>query len=249
MKIDPSLYGDRIADIYDEELARLPQHFDPADCVQFLSEFAGDGGRVLELGVGTGRVALPLAAQGLSVTGIDVSDEMLRKLREKPGADRMTIVQGSFVELARQFAPAAFDLVYAVVDTFLQLQTRDEQRQALAGVCEVLRPNGVFVVDAWVPSPARFTGANLIGVWRITPDEVVFEVAQHGGADRTVLTQQVILTNGSVRLNPMIHLETYPDELDSLAELTGLKLVERWGGWRREPFTPYAQRHISVYQR
>lgn len=247
MEYDPALYGDRIADIYDEELALLPEHFDPGDCVAFLAEIVEDG-EALELGVGTGRVAIPLASTGARVTGIDASEAMLDRLRAKDPMGAVGVVLGDFSELGSHFEGRTFHLVYAVANTFAQIRTREQQRACLDDARRFMTSDGTLVIDAWVPNPTRFTANQYIGIWRVTVDEVVLEVSRYNPFERTILMQQVIIRNRSVRVNPSIQLETYPDELDKLAEVAGFALSERLGGWRGEPFGPGLSRHISVYK-
>ncbi|HEY2368700.1 MAG TPA: class I SAM-dependent methyltransferase, partial [Polyangiaceae bacterium] len=147
-------YGDAIADIYDD------MHGIPADeAVALVAELARDGGRVLELGVGTGRVAIPLAARGLEVVGVDLSDAMIDRLRQKPGADRVRIVKDDFTTAN---AGSDFSVAFVAFNTFFAIASREKQKRCFATVARQLRARGTFVLECFVPDPARFTGGQAL---------------------------------------------------------------------------------------
>jgi SAM-dependent methyltransferase len=238
-------YGDRIADIYDvrylESLAE-----DTAAAVAFLQELAGDG-PALELGVGTGRVALPLADAGLDVHGIDTSEEMVAKLRSKPGGDRIHTTIGSFADFSLE---TRFPLVYVVFNTFFSLLTQDEQVASFAAVARHLTPGGVFVMQAFVPDVTRFEGnQQRVAVESVGVDEITLEMSSHDAVAQRTDSQYVLLRQGDVRLFPVRIRYAYVSELDLMARLAGLRLRERWSNWTREPFPSADWSHVSVWDR
>ena len=236
-------YGERIAADYD---ARLPGRLDTAACVELLAALAG-GGPVLELGVGTGRVALPLAARGLQVDGIDASAAMVARLKAKPGGAGVRVVVGDFAAVP---APgAAYRLVYVVFNTLFCLLAQDDQARCFAAVADRLAGDGVFVVEAFVPDPARLAKRQDVTVERIEPDRVELSAVRYDPLAQRIDAQHVTLTPGGVHLAPVALRYAWPAELDLLARLAGLRLRDRWGGWRREPLDADSGQHVSVYER
>ncbi|MEW6154436.1 MAG: class I SAM-dependent methyltransferase [Actinomycetota bacterium] len=219
----------------------------PAVASALAALVPGAGRRVLELGVGTGRLALPLAERGFEVTGIDSSEAMVARLLAKPGGDRLGLVIGDFGDVAK-LVHGQFDLVFVAFNTLFELADQQAQVACFAGVAERLGPGGVFVVEAVAPDLTRL-------------DQTVTAVA--AGADRTVLqatrhdpaTQQVtgadvsFAPDGAVSVSPWSIRYASVAELDLMARLAGLRLVERWGGWHRQPFTAASAVHVSVYGR
>jgi SAM-dependent methyltransferase len=234
----PQTYGERAADLYDEWHRDLPGL---DDCVERLAELAGPG-PVLELGIGTGRVALPLVQRGLEVHGIDSSPAMLAKLRAKPGGDRVRTVVGDMAEVA---VAASYSLVFAVFNTLFALMSQDEQVRCFANVAGRLADGGVFVVEAFVPDPG---GGQAVRPLRVTVDSVLFAVSRQDPVAQRIDAQQVLLGPRGVQLVPGVLRYAWPAELDLMARLAGLRLRERWGGWRREPFTADSPTHVSVYE-
>jgi SAM-dependent methyltransferase len=237
----PETYGDRIADIYDAVMADLP---DPRDCVDRLAELAGPG-PALELGIGTGRVALPLAARGVPVHGIDASAAMVERLRAKPGGDAIEVTIGDFAGVPVE---GTYPLVYVVFNTFFVLLTQDDQVRCFAAVAERLAPGGVFVLTGFVPDPTLHPGGQSVRATQVGLDDVRLDVARHDPVAQRVDFQHVLLTGDGVRLLPGALRYAWPTELDLMARLAGLRLRERWGGWRREPFGADSDLHVSVYE-
>jgi SAM-dependent methyltransferase len=235
-----SSYGERIAERYDRDLANLGAE----DAVAVLGDLAGKG-PVLELGIGTGRVALPLAASGLEVHGIDASPAMVAKLRAKPGGGAITISIGNFGPLA---VDGAFSLIFVVFNTFFALLSQAEQAECFRRVAEHLHPGGRFVVEAFVPDPTLFERGQRVGVGRITLDQVELVVTRHDRARQTVTSQEIHLSTDRVEFVPVVLRYAYPAELDLMARLAGLSLESRWGGWQRQPFTSESSSHVSVYR-
>ncbi|HTG85460.1 MAG TPA: class I SAM-dependent methyltransferase [Pyrinomonadaceae bacterium] len=232
-------YGEHVAGVYDDWYT----DFDP-NAIDTLAELA-QGGRALELGIGTGRFALPLSAKGVEVHGIDAAQSMIGRLRAKPGADRITITQGSFADVAVE---GEFAIVYIVFNTFFALLSQEEQVRCFRNVAAHLNPDGCFVIEAFVPDLSRFTGDQVNWATKVTADEVQLDVGQHNAATQRVISQKVVLTDGSVKLYPVQIRYVWPSELDLMAQLAGLRLRERWANWKREPFSSDSKQHISIYQ-
>jgi SAM-dependent methyltransferase len=237
-------YGDRIAEIYD---ARYAAKFadETAATVAFLRELSGEG-PALELGIGTGRVGIPLAETGVEVHGIDASAAMVEKLREKPGGDRIRVTIGNFADFS---LPARFRVVYVVFNTFFGLSTQREQVSCFRAVARHLTADGVFVMQAFVPDVTRFDAHNQrVSMETITADDVTIEVSSHDPFDQRVETAIVTLAEGGTRIYPVNLRYAYPSELDLMAQLAGLALRERWGGWDRSPYPSSAWSHVSVWE-
>ena len=232
-------YGERVAGVYDEWYSDYNNH-----AIDALAELAS-GGRALELGIGTGRFALPLSAKGVEVHGIDAAPSMIERLRAKPGADQITVTQGSFADVSVE---GDFALVYIVFNTFFALSSQDEQVRCFRNVAAHLSRDGCFVIEAFVPDLNRFTGGQVNWATKVTADEVQLDVGQHNPATQQVISQKVVITDGSVRLYPVQIRYAWPSELDLMAQLAGLRLRERWSSWQREPFSSKSTKHISVYE-
>jgi SAM-dependent methyltransferase len=231
-------YGDQIADVYD----RYYGSYEPAAIVA-LKQLAG-GGRALELGIGTGRVALPLREAGVAVSGIDASEAMVRQLRSKPDGSAIPVVIGDFadVEVDGQFA-----LIFVVFNTFFNLLSQADQVRCLRNVAAHLAPNGVFVLEAFVPDLGRFRCGQDVRLITQTESEVRFDVSQVDFVSQLVTATHVTLSAGGPRFCPVKLRYAWPSELDLMAQLAGLGLKERWSGWDQKPFTNASGSHISVY--
>jgi SAM-dependent methyltransferase len=239
---DSATYGDRIADIYDS-YSELPA--DTEEAVDFLAGLAGSG-PVLELGVGTGRIALPLQERGVEVHGIDSSERMVERLRAKPGGERMSVAIGDFAEVD---VDGAFALVFVVFNTFFALPDQEAQVRCFQRVAAHLRPGGAFVIEAFVPDLARFSGGQNLSARQLSEDRVQLDVSILDPVEQRVRAQHVFLDERGVRLYPVQIRFAWPSELDLMARLAGLQLADRWSGWRREPFTATSRRHVSIYRR
>jgi len=234
-------YGDRIADVYDALMTVLP---DPADCADRLAELAGQG-PALELGIGTGRVALPLASRGVEVHGIDASEAMVERLRAKPGGDAITVTFGDFADVPVE---GSYPLVYVVFNTFFSLLTQEDQVRCFAAVAGHLALGGAFVVTGFVPDQTLHPGGQSVRTVQLGLDQVRLDAALHDPVAQRVDFQHVVLSGGGIRLYPGAVRYAWPSELDLMARLAGLRLRERWGGWRREPFDRASGGHVSVYE-
>ncbi len=237
----PSTYGDHIADVYD---AWFHPPSDPAAAIDFLAELVGSG-PALELAIGTGRIALPLATRGVEIQGIDASAAMVAKLREKPGGTDILVTMGDFADVPVE---GRFQLVFVVFNTLFALLTQDDQRRCLRNVADHLTDDGVFVVEAFVPDIARFDRGQRVDARRVEVGRAILEVSRHDAGNQRVSSQLVVLEETGLRIFPVELRYVWPSELDLMAELAGLRLRERWGDWNRERFTGDGK-HVSVYER
>ena len=237
---DPAFYGDRWAGSYDEQHAAR----DPEPAAGFLAELAA-GGRALELAIGTGRVALPLAARGIAVEGIDASAAMVARLRAKPGGQAIPVTIGDMAEVP---ASGPFRLVYLVFNSLFGLLSQARQADCFRGVARVLEPGGAFVTECFVPDLSRWDGGQRVGVRAISEDSAIIEVSVHDAVEQRISTQIVTLDGQGVQLRPVAIRYSWPAELDLIAGLAGLRLDQRYGGWDKQSFGSGSREHISVYR-
>ena len=233
-------YGERVAGVYDEWYTDVDPH-----AIDRLAELAGNG-RALELGIGTGRIALPLAARNVNVSGIDAALSMIDRLKSKSGSDRLKVLLGNFADVSIE---GEFQLVYVVFNTFFALGSQDEQVRCFRNVAAHLTPNGCFVIEAFVPNLNRFTGGQVNWATKVTEERVELDTGQHDAASQRVISQKVVITDGNVRLYPVQIRYAWPSELDLMAQLAGLRLRERWSNWQRAPFESESGKHISIYEK
>jgi len=231
-----------VAADYDE----VSRRGDEADTVACLARLAG-GGPVLELAVGTGRLALPLAATGLRVDGIDLSADMVARLRSKPGGEDLTVVIGDFADVP---VAGRYRLVYLVFNTIFNLLTQDEQVRCFENVAGHLTDDGLFLVEALVPAYLyRLRGNQHVDAEAVEVDHVRLDVGRHDPVTQTLDECHVTLSADGIRLNPIVTRYAWPSELDLMARIAGMRLRHRWGGWNGEAFTADSARHVSVYGR
>ena len=239
---DSTSYGDGFADVYDEWYAEVT---DVSATVARMVELAGTGGRVLELGVGTGRLAAPMSNAGLSVVGIDTSAAMLARISEHPGGDDVVAIHGDMV---RDLPDANFDACLVAYNTLFNLLDIAEQHRCFEAVAERLRPGGSFVVEAIVPDPTAPAGGN-VSVRSIAADRVVLSVSDHQPHDQRTSGQFVELTEaGGVRLRPWAIRWATPDELDRMASAAGFTLIDRHADMAGTRYDDDADHHVSVYR-
>jgi|CZKT01.1.fsa_nt_gi SAM-dependent methyltransferase len=238
---DPSFYGNRWAGVYDEHHADL----DPAAAAEFLAGLAG-GGRVLELAIGTGRVALPLAGRGIAVEGVDASAAMVERLRAKPGGASIPVTIGDMAEVP---VSGPFTLVYLVFNTLFGLLTQARQAGCFRNVAQALGPDGVFVIECFVPDLARYDRDQRVQTLAVTEDSATVELSRHDPAGQRVTTQIVTLDGQGMHLHPVALRYSWPSELDLMAGQADLRLRERYSDWDRQPFDSGSGKHVSVYQR
>jgi SAM-dependent methyltransferase len=237
-----STYGDRIADVYDNW---FQERMDPSGAVEFLAGLAG-GGRALELGIGTGRVALPLAQRGVKVEGIDASEAMVAKLRHKPGGGHIPVVVGDFADVAVE---GTYHLVYVPFNTFFALPSQADQIRCLGNVAAHLDEGGAFVIEAFVPDLTRYHNHQTVTAKEVDSNAVVLDVSRHDPVTQTVQSSHVVLSDSGVRLYPVSLRYAWPAELDAMALVAGLVLVDRFGDYDRRPFDANSTRHVSVYRK
>jgi len=244
MDLESSIYGDRWAEIYDEVHRELsdPAHVDPI--VDGLEELAS-GGRALELGIGTGRIALPLANRGVEVHGIDASRAMVKKLREKPGGAGIPVVIGDFSDVGVE---GEYSLIFVVFNTFFGLLTQEAQVRCFQNVARHLANRGVFLIEAFVPDPTRFDRGQNISAQSVDTDRCRIGVERHDSVHQIVNSCHLILSKDEVRLMPVKVRYAWPAELDLMARLAGMRRRHRWSDWAGSSFTASSARHISVYE-
>lgn len=232
-------FGEDAAEIYDAE-----PRGDELSTVAVLEELAR-GGPALELAIGTGRIALPLAARGIRVDGVDLSAAMVAKLRAKPGGEHLSVTMGDFADVPVE---GTYPLVFIVFNTLFNLLTQDAQVRCFENVATHLSEDGLFVVEAFVPSfltrlrDDQYVDAETVGV-----DGVTFDVGRHDPVAQRLDESHVVVSPEGVRCWPIVTRYSWPSELDLMARIAGLRLKDRWGGWEREPFTATSRNHVSVY--
>ena len=247
---DASTYGERFADVYDDWYGDVS---DVVGCTERVVSLWREGGSgpVLELGVGSGRLALPLVEQGVEVHGIDASPSMVERLRSKPRGDEVRVTLGDMAELQLDAPPAdGFSVVFVAFNTFFNLATEASQQRCLERVAELLAPAGRFVLEGFVPDGAEGDGIDgALTPKRITADEVVLSVSQRDRAAQTVTGQHVHITESGIRLRPWHLRYATPEQLDEMAIAAGLELVSRDAGWCDERYTDHSGSHVSTYRR
>ena len=241
MKADEGYFGERVAAGYDEDSAGM---FDPAvvgPAADMLAELAGDGA-ALEFAIGTGRIALPLAERGVRVAGIDNSEAMLALLREKPGAERIEALAG---DMASTRVDGEFSVVYLVFNTIFNLVTQDGQVACFENAAAHLPSGGRFVIEARVPELQRLPLGQTVLPWRADPRGMSYYV--YDTPTQRLSGQHYGFVDGRFEPSPIEMRYAWPAELDLMARLAGMRLQDRWGGWKREPFTGLSPAHVSVY--
>jgi SAM-dependent methyltransferase len=236
---DAASYGDRVADVYDDL-------FHPSDtdaAVACLTELVGSG-RALELAIGTGRLALPLAERGVEMSGIDASEAMVAKLRAKSGGEDIPVAIGDFADVD---VDGCFSLIFIAYNTFFVLLDPTVQQQCFERVAAHLEPGGHFVVEGFVPDPGRFERGQNVEVSQIALEYAVLSVSRHDAPSQRVDSLLLRVSDGGVRTWPVRLRSSSPSELDLMADRAGLRLEHRWGGYGREPFTGDSVKHVSVY--
>jgi SAM-dependent methyltransferase len=236
-------FDERIAERYDELWASLaqPAVVDPA--VRFLADLAGGGG-ALELGIGTGRIALPLSQRGVRVHGIELSPAMIAQLQAKPGAGDIGITIGDFATTA---VGRRFGLVYLVRNTITNLTTQDEQVACFRNVAAHLEPGGHFVIEIYIPELQRLPPGETVHPFALEPTHLGFE--EYDLAKQIAFSHHYWVIDGQLQTFSSPHRYVWPSELDLMARLAGLSLQERWNDWTRAPFTSESRSHVSVWQR
>jgi SAM-dependent methyltransferase len=236
-------FGERVAQRFDERYAdqAAPAVVDPI--VDFLAELAGQG-HALELGIGTGRIALPLAERGVRVHGIELSEAMATRLRAKPGAEQIDVTIGDF---ATTRVEGTFSVAYLVANTIMNLTTQDEQVACFQNVAEQLGTGGCFVIEVLVPGLQRLPPDERFQPFDVSPTHLGFD--EIDVASQSLISHHYWIENGKVELFSPPFRYVWPSELDLMARIAGMTLRERWSGWRREPFTSESTKHVSVWEK
>lgn len=237
----PATFGELHADTYD-------LNHDPGTTkasVDFLAELSG-GGKVLELAIGTGRVAVPLAERGVRVHGLDASDKMLARLKEKPGGKDIPVTVADMADFA---LGETFDFSFLIFNTLFNLTSQEAQLKCFENVARHLNPGGKFLVEAFVPDLAQFRDGKSFRPRHVGTGSVVLEVASHNPVEQRIDYQRIHLAEEGTRLVPLPMRYAWPQEIDLMARLAGLELEDRWGGWDGAAFTAVSDMHISLYRK
>lgn len=235
-------YGDEIAVVYDDLYEKFQDIKPVVDTLTGLAK----GGRVLELGIGTGRIALPLAKRGLKVSGIDSSRKMVAKMSAKVDGSKIPVTLGDFAEVPIE---GKFSLVFVMFNTIFCLLTQESQVRCFQNVAKHLIPKGVFAIEAFVPDMTRFVNNQTTQTSYIDSSEVRLAVDRHDRATQRVTSQHIHITNGKIKQYPIELRYVWPSEMDLMAEIAGLRLINRWSDWNKTQFTSASGKHVSVYQK
>lgn len=234
-------FGPDVAARYDDYLRG-----DEAETIDFLARQA-NGGPVLELAIGTGRIGLPLAQRGLAVSGIELSEDMVAQLRRKPGGSAIPVTIGDFTEVG---VDGEYRLIFVVFNTIYNVLTQDAQVRCFENVARHLTDDGVFVIEAEMPSDYVCTrNRQYVDAERVEVDEVMLDVARFDIATQLLDESHIRITEQGITLSPIVTRFIWPSEMDLMARIAGLSLRARYGGWIGEPFGNSSRRHVSVYGR
>jgi SAM-dependent methyltransferase len=240
---DDGYFDERVATRYDESAAEM---FDPAvvdPVVDFLVGLAGSG-RALELGIGTGRIALPLAQRGVPVHGIELSNAMVARLRAKPGGEDIAVTIGDF---ATTTVEGTFSVAYLVFNTIMNLTTQAAQVACFRNVAAHLEPGGCFVIEVGVPDLQRVPPGETVRAFHVS--ETRWGLDEYDVAAQGLTSHHFELVDGRLERFSAPFRYAWPAELDLMAQLAGLTLRERWSGWKQEPFTSDSRKHVSVWEK
>jgi SAM-dependent methyltransferase len=236
-------FGERIAASYDESAVDMFEVDVVQPAVDLLADLAG-GGRALELGIGTGRIALPLALRGIPVHGIELSRAMVARLRDKPGGDAIGVTIGDF---ATTTVDGTFSVAYLVFNTIMNLTTQAAQVACFRNVAAHLEPGGCFVIEVAVPDLRILPHGQTAVPFHVSPTRWAFDVYDVATQAMSSNYVEVVEGRGEYRTIPFRYV--WPAELDLMAQLAGLRRRERWSGWGREPFTSESRQHVSIWER
>jgi SAM-dependent methyltransferase len=235
-------FGERVAARYDNDAdIAKPEVIDPI--VDFLAELAGEGA-ALELGIGTGRIALPLAQRGVHVHGIDLSTAMVARLQAKPGAEDIGVTIGDF---ATTPVEGTFTVAYLVFNTIMNLTTQEEQVACFQNVAAHIEPGGCFVIEVGVPDLQRLPPGETFRPFHVSATRLGFD--EYDVVSQGLISHHYSVRDGKLEVNAVPFRYAWPAELDLMARLAGMTLRERWSGWKREPFTSESTKHVSVWEK
>src|SRR5215213_8786759 len=236
-------FGERIAERYDETAADMFETAVVEPVVDLLADLAFEG-TALELGIGTGRIALPLAQRGIRVHGIDLSEAMVAKLRAKPGASDLGVTVGDF---ATTTVGGRFSVAYLVFNTIMNLTTQEEQVACFGNVAAHLEPGGCFVVEVGLPDLRRLPPGETIRPFAITETRLGFD--EYDVATQGLISHHYTVTDGNLEIRSIPFRYVWPSELDLMARLAGMTRRGRWSGWNREPFTDDSRKLVAVWEK
>ena len=234
-------FGEDVAARYDENIGEWGDPRVVESTVEFLAELSG-GGAALELGIGTGRIALPLMARGVRVAGIDLSEAMVTRLRAKPGGEDITVVIGDF---ATTRVEGAFSLAYVVFNTIMSLRTQEAQIACFENVARHLQSGGCFVAEVMLPELQRLPPGEKFLPFDVSPEHLGFD--EYDTVQQRLTSHHYYPADGTYSTFPCRYV--WPAELDLMARLAGMRLRERWSDWTRSPFTAESMKHISVWEK
>jgi SAM-dependent methyltransferase len=236
-------FGEDVASRYDEDEADMFTSAAVGPAVDLLAELAGQGA-VLELGIGTGRLALPLAERGVEVHGIDLSASMVARLRSKPGGEAIEVTIGDFAttRLERRFA-----VVYLVFNTIMNLTTAEDQIACFSNAAAHLEPGGRFLLEVGVPQLRRLPPGERILPFRVTETRLGFD--EYDVVSQRLTSHHYTVIRGNLELRSIPFRYVWPSELDLMARLAGMTPEARWAGWTREPFTEASAKHVSIWRK
>jgi SAM-dependent methyltransferase len=239
---DDGYFDERVASSYDDD----PEMFDAETVdpvVDFLAQLAGKG-RALEFGIGTGRIALPLAQRGVPVHGIDMSEAMVARLRSKPGGEAIGVTIGDF---ATTTVDGSFSLAYLVFNTIMNLTTQAAQVACFRNAAAHLEPGGCFVIEVGIPDLQRLPPGETVHPFHVSENRWGFD--EYDVANQGMTSHHFEIVDGKVERLSVPFRYAWPAEYDLMAELAGMRLRERWSGWKREPFTSESRSHVSVWEK
>lgn len=238
---DDGVFDEKVAARYDETTRSDPTVVDPM--VDFLAELAGDG-RALELAIGTGRIGLPLARRGVRLHGIELSRAMVSRLRAKPGSEAIDVSIG---DMATTRVPGSFSMAYLVANTIGNLTTQEAQVACFRNVAAHLEPGGCFVIELIVPDLQWLPPGERTRTFHFSDDHVGID--EYDVANQRLTSHHWRLDGDSWARFSVPFRYAWPAELDLMAQLAGMQLRERWGGWKREPFRSDSRKHVSVWEK
>ncbi|MFH8411357.1 class I SAM-dependent DNA methyltransferase [Streptomyces sp. NPDC018019] len=233
-------FGYEVSQRYDDD-----PRGDEAETVAFLAELAGRR-RALEFAVGTGRIALPLMRAGVRVDGIELSQDMVDRMRGKPGGDHVDVVMG---DMSRVTTGRTYGLVYLVFNTIGNLLTQDDQVRCFQNAAGHLTADGVFVLECRIPTAPSRPGHRFLDTEQIGLEHVDLDAGRYDPLTQILDLNHIRISSAGIRFAPIRLRLAHPPEFDLMARIAGLRLRERWGGWNGEPYTAASWRHISVYER
>jgi SAM-dependent methyltransferase len=240
---DDGYFDEHIAATYDDSEGEMFDSGVIGQTVDFLAELSPDG-RALEFGIGTGRIALPLAQRGVTVHGIDMSKAMVERLRAKPGGEDIDVTIGDF---ATTSVEGSFSLAYLVFNTIMNLTTQAAQVACFRNAAAHLEPGGCFVIEVGVPGLQRLPPGETIHAFHVSETRWGFD--EYDVATQGLTSHHFKIVDGRAEVFAVPFRYAWPSELDLMADMAGMRLRERWSGWKREPFTSDSQKHVSVWEK